>query len=247
MLPTLITYSNYGYKDFAYNLLINLSKKCKNHSIDFYCLDKQIYEFLKSKDFGDLKVTYTLYLQNISSNFNKYNDKNYVKLTHTKTSVIKDALNKYNFVHFIDCDVVCINEPPEEFYEEYKDYDIVFQYDCGPSDSLFQNWTCTGNTSIRNTSGALIRINTIEDYQSRNLNKNDQECLHQFFIDVKINDIREDKHCKNYVYPIEKYTNGYMVKNNLIDWKNTYFFHANHVVGSEEKIKLLKKVNEWYL
>jgi hypothetical protein len=249
MFPVLITYSNFGYKDFALNLLINLSKKVKNHSIDFYCLDKEIYDFLKFKDFGDLKLNLILFEKEISKGFENYNSSNYIKITHTKLNVLFKALEDHEFIHFIDCDVVCINEPSEEFYNNYISYDIVFQYDCGPSDNLFQPWSCTGNTTFKRGKGSFTMLKRIEQYQNTEAhkNKNDQECLFKFFTDMKWEDIRKDPDCKNFVYPIENYTNGYYIKNNLIDLKNTYFFHANHVIGSEEKIKLLKKVGEWYL
>jgi hypothetical protein len=249
-IPVLITYSNYGYKDFANNLLINLSKKLKNHSVHFYCLDENIYNYLNNKNYDDLKVTFEKFFKPVSSSFETYNSKNYITLTQTKIDVIRDSLKKYEFVHFIDCDVVCINEPPEDFYKEYEEYDIVFQFDSGPAPTLFGGWTCTGNTSFKKSHGTNTMLNRIEQYQKSpaHRNKNDQECLFQFFNDLNwADDIRKDTDCKNYVYPIEKYTNGYMINNNIIDVKNTYFFHANHVSGSSEKINLLKKVKEWYI
>jgi hypothetical protein len=229
---------------------LNLSKKLKHHIFHFYCLDQKIYDYLTSKDYGELKVKFEKFYKNVSSEFESYNSKNYINLTQTKIEVIKNALEKYEFVHFIDCDVVCINEPLEEFYKDYEKYDIVFQYDCSPSDNLFLGWTCTGNMSLRKSYGTDIMLKRIEQYQNSEAhkNKNDQECLYQFFKDLNWeNDIRKDNDCKNFVYPIEKYTNGYMINNDILDIKNTYFFHANHVVGSVEKIRLLKKINEWYI
>jgi len=50
-----------------------------------------------------------------------------------------------------------VNEPPADFYDSFKQYDIVFQYDNGwmynngPLHPMFNNWVCTGNTTLRDT------------------------------------------------------------------------------------------------
>ena len=49
-------------------------------------------------------------------------DINYNFITHTKMNILKNALEKFNFIHFIDCDVVCIKEPTIEHYKKYKEY-----------------------------------------------------------------------------------------------------------------------------
>ncbi len=249
MLPTLVTFSNYGYRDFALNLMINLSENLKNHSIDFYCLDQKIYNFLKEKDFGNLKYNLILFEKDVSNDFENYNTKEYVKIMHDKIDVIKDALAKYEFIHFLDCDVVCINEPPEDFYKSYQIYDVIFQFDMYLKDNLFHTWACMGNACFRNTEGTRKLLENIDTYKNSedHSHKNDQECLKQYFDDNNIEDIREDPDSKNYVYPLDKYVNGYLVDRDLINWKDSYFFHANHCIGSEEKIRLLRKVNKWYL
>ena len=56
-----------------------------------------------------------------------------------------------------------------------------------------------------------------------------------------------EKKAKLYVYPIELYTNGFMINHDRLTTKDTYFFHANHVSGGMEKMRLLKKIGQWYL
>jgi len=243
--PVLITYSNYGYIDFAKNLILNLAGVSKNHKLHFYCLDKQTYDQLsrEPRDF----LTLELFEQDVSSNFENHNTDRYNKLTHTKTSVLRKALAVYSFIHFIDCDVVCMREPSLAHYEKYKNFDVVFQYDWyfknNVPTELFGLNQCTGNMSIRRTPQTMKFLDLWEYSQSVNRKYNDQVCLILLLDYYKLKDFRGFKMAKLWVYPPEEYTNG--------SWKGPltkiYFFHANHVIGKEEKIKLLKKVGHWFL
>jgi hypothetical protein len=242
--PVLITYSNYGYIDFAKNLILNLANVLKNHKLHFYCLDKQTYDELSNYTYEFLTVE--LFEQNVSTEFQNYNTVLYNKLTHTKTNVLRNALSKYPFIHFIDCDIVCMKEPSADHYSQYSSYDIVFQYDYYYKDistAYFDIWQCTGNMSLRRSPGTLNIISKLEELQDSNDNKNDQACLLELFRLAGISDVRNYRLAKLFVYPPEEYTNG--------SWKGDiskiYFFHANHVIGKEKKIILLKKVKQWLL
>lgn len=253
--PVIISYSNYGYLAFAKNMLLNLNKLLKFHKVYFYCLDEKIYHALKNLSLENLDITFSLVRDaNLSSQLENYGSANYNKITHTKIYILRDALKKFNFIHFIDCDVVCIHEPNENHYAKYSPYDIIFQHDAGfysatkfHAPTLNHIWACTGNTSLRNTKGTHYILDKIEEYQKLYPNKNDQECLYQYFQDKNISNLSDFKHAKLYTYPVQKYTNGYWFDHNIGDLKSTYFFHANHVVGLQNKINLLKKAYQWYL
>jgi len=242
-----------GYFLFAKNLILNLSYTLENHPVHFYCLDKEIYNALKNLSIPNKKfsITYECIDMNVSKSFENYNSDNYNKITHTKMTILQHALDKYPFIHFIDCDVVCIKEPSLEHYNKYKDYDIVFQ-----SDSGFNNveeyytsphgiWACTGNMTLRNTPSTLTLLKTIIRYQILYPNKNDQECLQRHFIDSNINDITKYTNAKLFTYDIKEYTNGHWINTNLGYLHKTYFFHANYTTGETSKINLLKSVGMW--
>ena len=250
--PVLVAYSNNGYVAFAINMLINFTKVIKRHKLHFYCLDEEIYGTL-TKNFGSHPLfTFQLVSTNVTKEFEAYGTQNYNAICHLKNYFIRDSLAKYKFIHFIDCDIVCINEPPEDFYESFKDYDIVYQYDTGtmyengPLHPLFNTWACAGNASFRETPGTKFMLDEVEKLQMQNCG-NDQECLKRYFDDRNMKDLRQEKNAKLYVYPIELFTNGFMINHDRLTTKDTYFFHANHVVGSHEKRRLLKKVGHWYL
>ena len=253
--PVIIAYSNAGYYYFAKNMLISLDKTIKFHKVHFYCLDNDIYDKLKAINLKNIKVTFELVTyNNISKNFENYGTPNYNLITHTKMNILRNALAKYNFIHFIDCDVVCIKEPSLEHYSKYMNYDIVFQHDAGMysadklhAPTLHHIWTCTGNTTFRNTPDTHLILDKITEYQNKYKNKNDQECLYQYFLDIFLKDIREYKPTKMCTYEIPEYTNGYWLNNNIGTLENTYFFHANHISGSVAKFNLLKKANHYFL
>ncbi len=254
-LPVIISYCNDGYFDFAKNMLLNLNKNIKSHKIHFYCLDEEIYEKVKNLDLQNLDVKFELFKKNnISKEIQEYGTLNYNFITHTKVNVLRDALSKYDFIHFIDCDVVCINEPTLEHYTKYSEYDIVFQYDAGMysadklhSTTLNHIWACTGNTTFRNTKETHIILDKIEEYQYKYTNKNDQECLFQYFQDIGINDLTLYKPTKMYTYKVQEYTNGYWLNNDIGTLEKTYFFHANHVTCKTAKMDLIKKADQYFL
>lgn len=247
--PVIISYSNEGYFHFAKCMLENLNATIKHHKVHFYCLDEAIYNKLKALDLKNIEVTFEMFTKNnISSKFESYGSLQYNSITHTKMSVLKDALSRYEFIHFIDCDVICINEPDLTHYEKYSQYDVVFQHDAGMhsatnlhAPTLHHIWTCTGNTSLRNRPGTHYLLDRIVEYQSQYKNKNDQECLMQYFEDNKIKDIREYEHAKLFTYEIAEYTNGYWLNHNIGTLERTYFFHANHVCGAAAKVNLLNR------
>jgi hypothetical protein len=253
--PVIISYCNDGYYSFAKNMLYSLNNNVKNHKVHFYCLDQEIYDKLTQLELNITVVFELVKNVNISKHFENYGTHLYNAITHTKMNILRDALSKYPFIHFIDCDVVCMKEPTLDHYHNYRKYDIVFQYDCGMKslDNLYgfhplnNPWCCTGNTSLRHTPATCALLDKIIEYQTRYPDKNDQECLYQYFKDISVNDISLYEHAALYTYELCEYTNGYWLNNDIGPLDRTYFFHANHVCGSYDKMRLLKKAGQYFI
>jgi hypothetical protein len=253
--PVIISYCNSGYYGFAQNMLISLNNTVQYHKVHFYCLDEEIYEKLSKLEFKNINLKLELFGNlNTSKNFETYGSNNYNSITHTKVNILRAALELYPFIHFIDCDVVCMKEPLLEHYAKYAEYDIVFQHDAGMhsadklhAPTLHHIWACTGNTSFRNTPGTHFILDKIEEYQNKYSNKNDQECLYQYFLDLPITDIRDLHNAKLFTYEVEEYTNGFWLNNDIGGLDKTYFFHANHVDNHYNKVQLLKKANQLFV
>lgn len=254
-LPVIITYSNYGYKDFALNVLHNFCDIVKQHKLIFYCLDEEIYNFcnemlkeLQTKYISYPEIKFIKWYKTVNKSFQNYGTKEYNQITHTKMSVLKDALNEYNYIHFIDADVVILKEPSLEYWNKYNDYDVVFQDDA-PTPGVnvpFSLWSCTGNFTLRNTEKTINFLDSIEEWQKIHPENNDQECMYNM-LKQNYNDLRDVKEVKLYQYPMCEFMCGYIITHNLMNTEKTYFFHANHVQGNFAKINLLKCVNKWYL
>ena len=248
ILPTIICYSNFGYLQFAENFLINIHNNIKNHKVFFYCLDDNIYNALYKYSSNIITLILFKITNKISTSFQEYGTIEYNKITHTKISILQDALYKYGYIHFVDADVVFLKEPTIEYYNDYLLYDVIFQMDEPPPHPPFTNWSCTGNMVLKNTTNTHNLLLAIEQFQQNyNSSINDQECLKYMLDSIGINDIRNLRPVRLFQFPMEHFTCGYLVDHDMIDTNNIMVFHANHVTGTAAKIKLLQKLNAWYL
>jgi hypothetical protein len=231
--------------ELAKNMLMSLDRVIRHHRVHVYCLDEETFDAFATLTFDYITVTFELYVQPVSAAFEIYGTQAYNSITHTKMDILKEALFRYSWIHFIDGDVVCLKEPTLDHYETYKTYDVVFQYDNGNSGDLYSIWCCTGNTTFRNTPGTQYLLQTIKKYQTL-YSCNDQEALLYFFKERELTDVRDFTTTRLSTYAMEEYTNGYwLLQDGSLD--ETYFFHANHVIGYDAKVELLKKANQWYM
>lgn len=245
MLPVVISFANIGYRDFSENLLMNAREVLKHHLLVFYCLDNALYEVLKP--YASERIQIELYAKEaVSSGFEHYgNSAAFLKMMKLKMDIIAEALERYGLIHFVDGDVVFCKEPTEEYYEAYKEYDIVYQLDAPPPNKPFHVWTCTGNFVLRNTEATRRFLALLREYQSKRA-QNEQECQRQIFLDAGIEDIRRYPLAKLTEFPPEEFACGVFVRDNLVDFHTIMVFHANHVVGNDAKQGLLRKIGKWY-
>jgi len=247
-LPVIVCFSNIGYKNFADNFVMNIIDKIHNHKVIYYCLDDEIYNYLTSKYKKDNLLIErfhndTEYL----SQFEHYGSSNFVKLMDTKMELIKYALQKYDFIHVVDADIVFLQELTESYYEKYSEYDIVYQRDAPPPNEPYHEWTCTGNWLLRNTKNTTDFLDKIVEYKSKFPNFGEQEAQREVFRSLGVKDIRNYPYAKLTEIPAEEFACGYYVRENAVDFKNILVFHANHVVGYEAKKGLLMKLGKWYI
>jgi hypothetical protein len=247
-LPSIICFSNFGYKDFAENFLRNIIDKIHNHKVIYYCLDEELYNYLSSKYIAS-NITIELY-NNTSKTikeFVEYGSSQFVKLMDTKMNLIIHALETYKYIHVVDADIVFLQELTESYYEKYSEYDIVYQRDAPPPNEPYHDWTCTGNWLLKYSENTVNFLNKIIEFKSKFPNFGEQEAQREVFRSVGITDIRKYPYAKLTEFPAEEFACGYYVRENATDFKNILVFHANHVVGYERKKELLKKLEYWYL
>jgi len=246
MLPTIVSFANIGYKTFSENLLRNIKDRVHNHDVVFYCLDAELYDILvvyKSDRIQIIKYTEIP----VTDKFVDFgNSIDFRTMMNIKMEIIRSAVQKYSFIHFVDGDVVFCKEPTPEYYSAYAQYDIVYQSDSFPPNPPYSTWTCTGNFTLRNTERTMTFLSLVQDYQNRK-EVAEQEAQQMLFQEANIRDIRNYPHAKLTEFPRDEFTPGFIVKDNLIDFRSIMVFHANHVTGFELKRHLLKKIGMWYM
>ena len=248
-LPKIVSFANMGYLDFAKNILLSFILNTNGLSFDFYCLDTEIFYALKVfLSENNRNINLILFDSDTSKRFENYGGREYNKIMGTKTRVILDSLSKNDLIHFVDSDIVFLKPFGPEYYYSYKEYDMVFQQDCSTLEP-FALWSCAGNVLIKNTPESHFLLNKVIEYQNIYPNKNDQECMYQYFLDLGIKNIKEYSHAKLYSFPKHEFLNGHNIQDNvkkgMLD--NLIIFHANYVVGKQDKIKLFKLVKGWFL
>ena len=246
MLPVIISFANIGYLDFAQNLLRNVQDVVKHHLFVFYCMDKDLYEALQP--YKSDRIEIVLYDKEVvSTQFEHYgNSAAFLQMMKIKLQILLEALDRYECVHFVDGDVVFCKEPTADYYEKYKEYDIIYQSDMPPPHPTFFEWTCTGNFVLRNTEAARAFLRLIQDYQAKS-SMNEQECQRQIFRDNSILDIRQYPLARLYEFPREEFLCGALIGSNQYDPARMMVVHANHVIGNEAKRALLRKIGKWYM
>lgn len=249
-LPVIVSYSNFGYKDFSLNLIKNVQCVIKNHLFVFYCIDDEIYNYLLPYHSDNIQIKY-FDVGYKNTGYHSYNKGDFNKLMKLKLDVIKDSLQNYNYIHYVDGDVVFCKEPTADYYAPYSTYDIVYQCDTTNSADIAMwnyEWVnpCMGNAVFRNTQATMKHLDKIYTVLAKK-NVNDQEAQVIVFQDEGVTDIRKYADAKLCEFPVRDFVCGEAVKRNLVEIENMMVFHANWVTGYEAKVALLKKVGKWYV
>ncbi len=234
----IITLTNNGYKNLTENLLISMKKIGLLHSIKIYCLDKDSFEYFKTKYvYNDIEL-----ISNVESTYSNWIEykapqskdepgkKLWAEVTKYKIIAINYELVKGNDVVFIDGDIV-INEPFIEYlYNNINDDDILIQSD--NADKGGKDCMCTGFFLMKSNS-KTISCTDINNIDMNNF-PNDQQYLRwaAFKYDLKYNYLNLD------LYPNGKYYRTYLPNSNII--------HFNYDSGLA-KINRMKNFNFYYI
>jgi lipopolysaccharide biosynthesis glycosyltransferase len=131
MLPVVISTANFGYLDFVRNLLKTVQDVLKNHRFVMYCMDRELFDAIQ--EYASERIEIVLYDCNVPKTFMDYASTGaFSSMMYVKMELIRSALQKYGYIHFVDGDVVFCKEPTEEYYSAYAEYDIVYQRDLPP-------------------------------------------------------------------------------------------------------------------
>ena len=231
-----ITFTSDGYIDLTKNLCASIIKNNVDLNLNIYCLDSKSYE----TDFGEK-----------SNNINFYDNKNFKHLEKNeimrqdseffgdlmfkKFELIYQSLLVYDYVIYIDGDIVIKKDFLKNIFYNFSYKDIAFQNDKRPSKPNEIN-LCAGFMLIRSNKKMKKFFNptNIPIKKFKKFKTHDQTYINKNKIKFNYN-----------ILPLDQFPNGPKFYSNF-EIINPLMVHFNYVRG-DEKIKLMKKYNEWYI
>ena len=223
-----ITLTNSGYIEYTENCLKSLEKIDSNINLNCYCIGKEGYEYLNSKNYNCFLID-----EEKNSNFQVFRQGNWSNIVFNKFVIIYENLLKYKYVCITDGDIVFENANFLQYLLE----------NIGLNELLIQteyidekNYVlCSGFMFIKSNSNTLNFFNPkyIEH------KKNTSGWGDQLYVN-------NNKHKLKYKrLPIELFPNGnYYYKN--FNRLNPYLIHFNWIIGNEKKVKM-QNHGKWYL
>jgi hypothetical protein len=196
-------------------------------------LSIEVIEFIKSSNSLDI------------SNYSNYGTQGFNYITSIKWDVILKTLDKhYETVVYADCDLVFI----ADFSDYIKSSSHIFA--CGiqsESSPSFPPNYCTGFMYFtRGAADFLKKLSTVNVAYAHKYN--DQDVFNMI--------IKENPHVVKdlLALPEALFQNGLLYQTHsgakfpeLVGELRPYLFHANYVIGVENKINLLKRSKLWFL
>jgi hypothetical protein len=104
----IITITNFGYREFTHNWILNMKKLDLNKFLVF-CYDKKVFDYFKTKGFEKNFVEVPnewVHSVKLTDNFVSFGSKEYIKIVRAKSNVWYELLRKNHSILFSDPDVV---------------------------------------------------------------------------------------------------------------------------------------------
>jgi hypothetical protein len=233
----LITFTSDGYTDLTKNLSTSIKQNNVDLKLNIFCLDSKSFSTNFGKNtnkvnFFDNKNQF----QHLKNNEMMRQDSEFFgDLMFKKFELIYESLQSFEFVIYIDSDIVVKKNFIEQIFYDFQYKDIAFQNDKRPSKPNEIN-LCAGFMLIRSNK----KMNKFFDPLNIPIEK---------FKKFKTHDqtyINKSKSKFNYnILPLETFPNGPKYYEDYMSIDPS-IVHFNYVRG-EEKIELMKKYSEWYI
>lgn len=242
---TIITISNYGFKELTLNWIKSLEKN-NYHKFVVFSFDEELYDYLKQKGYSDRTTIVPsdwleFELTKLPTNFG---NKDYNKITQSKVHVHYNLLlNNITFL-MSDVDIVWLSS----HIVEYIEYNLRHSY----AHMAFSQDTPLGaiqyNTGLFYAQTTKFTLNLFLNWineQRVDVSKS----IDQFVLDSLL---AKNSHSDSRIYPLDKllFSSGEAYFHQKANDKfgiKPLTVHANYIVSMKNKIEYLKKSNLWYL
>jgi hypothetical protein len=236
-----ISVFNYGCIGIAHNHLESL-KRNRIQNYQAFVTDNESLEYLSSRGYHVVLIDESQYTKEKTD----FDTKPFNELTYLRYKIIQKLLQENKTVWYLDVDTVVLKDLNADYMDNYihMDFDIMFQNDI--------NMFCSGCMLFRPNKKNEVFCQHI--YDNRTDKYNDQIIL--------LNVINSNVGSYNIkTFDVLKYPNGLLFFNELhehANWRNaqeyyrsssdnTYFVHANWMVGVDTKINALKSKQLWFI
>lgn len=237
---TFVTFTTGNYTDMTKNLLVNFEQVLVQygHRIILICMDAEATQNLEAYKTKPWVIFQTRNL-NDQKTIENFNSPSFNKLNSFKPILLRELLETYDALYWIDSDIVFYADP-----EPYINTDnLVFQQD-GPDD-VYR--LCTGNFYMRNTDAVREFFDMWIAGLAVDPCHNEQILLNTL-VHQRYGSIWNIPYLAGNVFPPEQFQRGYDAFK-LKWWKrdDKVCVHVNYIEGMENKKDGLKMIGAWYV
>ena len=212
-----------------------------------FCYDQELYKFLSDKGYtSNLAVVPSNWLDLKVSKLNfDYGTKEYNQITQAKSQIWYQLLKLNCNILFSDPDVVWLNKNILEhikYIYKYSTADVLFSMD--QIDNVKTNHYNTGLFFAKSTAFSInLFLNLVNKQRKRPKKSIDQHVLRKILQRKKFKESRIIG-----LDPILFASGNVFLKEKLNKKFNLtpYTFHANYIIGMDQKIMALKQNNFWF-
>ena len=150
-----ITFTTFGYKDYTENLIASINKNQIDLDVNVYTLDNKSHEY-----FSRFHNNLTPFVKDSHpKEFMDQKNSDFGELMLKKFECIFDSLNKYEYVLYLDSDIVIKRNIREYLINMIGRKDILFQNDKNPKKPNQIN-LCAGFMMIKSNKSCSSGINS---------------------------------------------------------------------------------------
>lgn len=235
----IITLANHGFLNFTKNSIASLERLQTNHQMKVYCVDDLCYNDLKQNyseceliinEHNKSKSNLSVYPRSNSNTNSGFKD-----IMLMKYPAISDALCNYEYVLFIDSDVIFKDDRFLEYLtENIKDNDVLFQSETDGSVETID--PCAGLMFIQSNENTLNFFNVDTVVSDKNFIENVSD---QDYVRKNKNKLKHDYMDVN-LFPNGRYFQKY------INEISPYMIHYNWC-RPRQKIKIMRRTGGWFI
>ena len=229
-----VTLTNKGYIEYTHNLVESIKENGVDLDLVVYSLDEISFEYFSKKNIQTKLINVASEDLDIS-NFELQNSPDFYKIVYFKFFCINDLLKSFQFVHFLDGDIVVKKDFTKNILDYSDGLDLLAQNNKSPHDNNFDEIN-SGFMLFQSNKKVMKHINP-NRFSLKKFSK------YKFHDQTYINNIKSKLNYE--LLNLDDFPNGahYKEFKKEID---PFIIHYNYILGHEKKNQMISD-NHWYL